>query len=331
MLSAINQSLRRLTFQSPSRLSLLSRTILAQKSRKLSQTNTQNERSRLADDNIALDFDPSKISIDTIKHEFSQLGEGSISLKMDSVTKVAQLQLVNSRMKNAYSGKMMCDLNNAMIELENWEEGKGLVILSDDPKFFSSGVDRNFIKCQNSYEGGYKMATLMHDTMSRLSLLPMLTVSLVRGRAIGGGAEICTATDFRVFSPSGSMEFIQAKLGLTTNYSGSRLVRLIGQRETLKLLLSCRKVDSKEAKRMGLCDKITYAEGDRATSEALLWLQEELLENTKVDVLRSMKSICVNPYTEGSLENNLEHEKDQFTGLWGGQSFVKAINKNMKH
>ena len=102
--------------------------------------------------------------------------------------------------------------------------------------------------------------------------------------SLGGGAEICTATDFRVFSPSGSMEFIQAKLGLTTNYSGSRLVRLIGQRETLKLLLSCRKVDSREAKRMGLCDKITYAEGDRATSETLLWLQEELLENTKVDV-----------------------------------------------
>ena len=174
MLSAINQSFRWLTFQSLSRLS-------CQKSRKLSQTNTQNERSKLAADNIALDFDPSKISIDTIKNEFSQLGEGSISLKMDSVTKVAQLQLVNSRMKNAYSGKMMCDLNNAMIELENWEEGKGLVILSDDPKFFSSGVDRNFIKCQTSYEGGYKMATLMHDTMSRLSLLPMLTVSLVRG------------------------------------------------------------------------------------------------------------------------------------------------------
>ena len=83
MLSAINQSLRRLTFQSPSRLSLLSRTILAQKSRKLSQTNTQNQRSKLADDNIALDFDPSKISIDKIKHEFSQLGEGSIFLKMD--------------------------------------------------------------------------------------------------------------------------------------------------------------------------------------------------------------------------------------------------------
>merc|ERR1712001_283403 len=94
MLSAINHSLRRLTFQSPSRLSLLSRTILPQKSRKLSQTNVKYERPKLAHGNIALDFDPSKISIDTIKHEFSQLGEGSISLKMDNITKVARLQLV---------------------------------------------------------------------------------------------------------------------------------------------------------------------------------------------------------------------------------------------
>ena len=177
--------------------------------------------SGIAYDDNAFDFDTSKISIDTIKAEFSQLGEGSISLKKDQETGIAQLQLVNSRMKNAYSGKMMCDLNDAMIEMQNWKDGKGLVILSDDPKFFSSGVDRSFIKCQNSYEGGYKMATLMHDTMWRLSFLPMLTVSLIRGRALGGGAEICTASDFRVFSPSGSLEFIQAKLGLTSNYSGS--------------------------------------------------------------------------------------------------------------
>ena len=123
------------------------------------------------------------------------------------------------------------------------------------------------------------MATLMHDTMWRLTFLPMLTVSLIRGRALGGGAEISTASDFRVFSPSGSLEFIQAKIGLTSNYSGSRLVRLIGQREALKLLLSCRKVDSKEAKKLGLCDLITYGEGYRATSETILWLQENFLED----------------------------------------------------
>ena len=216
-----------------------------------------------------------------------------------------------------------------MIELENWEEGKGLVILSDDEKFFSSGVDRNFIKAQNTYEGGYKMATLMHDTMWRLTFLPMLSVSLIRGRAIGGGAEISTASDFRVFSPSGSLEFIQAKLGLTSNYSGSRLVRLIGQKETLKLLLSCKRVDSRTAEKMGLCDLITYGEGDRAIRETLLWLEENFLDHISNDVLKSMKSICVRPCE--SIEENLEHEKGHFCNHWGGKSFSKSINKKTKH
>ena len=316
----------RLTVSLPS----LCRTISSTGAFNVRKSDVKNDPPNLALKN-AFDFDPSTISIDTIKSEFVHLGGGSISLKKDNATGIAQLQLVNSQMKNAYSGKMMCDLNDAMIELENWEEGKGLVILSDDEKFFSSGVDRNFIKAQNSYEGGYKMATLMHDTMWRLTFLPMLTVSLIRGRALGGGAEISTASDFRVFSPSGSLEFIQAKIGLTSNYSGSRLVRLIGQREALKLLLSCRKVDSKEAKKLGLCDLITYGEGYRATSETMLWLQENFLDHVNHEVLRSMKSVCVNAHHGESLEDNLEHEKMNFTSLWGGQSFGRAIRRNLKH
>ena len=221
MFAASNKSLQRLSFFSVQRLPFLYRTIVCSQSLKIKNSDSRNDPSGLALDN-AFDFDPTKISIDTIKSEFCKLGEGSISLKKDEQTGIAQLQLNNSRLKNAYSGKMMCDLNDAMIELENWKEGKGLVILSDDAKFFSSGVDRNFIKQQNSYEGGYKMASLMHDTMWRLTFLPMLTVSLIRGRAIGGGAEISTASDLRVFSPSGSLEFIQAKLGLS-NSKGNTL------------------------------------------------------------------------------------------------------------
>lgn len=330
MFAGTNKTLQKLGSRSISRLPSLLRTIFCGQPFQTQYSSVKNKPSGFAYDNV-FDFDTSKISIDTVKAEFFRLGEGSISLIKDNETGIAQLQLVNSRMKNAYSGKMMCDLNDAMIELENWKEGKGLVILSDDDKFFSSGVDRNFIKSQNSYEGGYKMATLMHDTMWRLSFLPVVTVSLIRGRALGGGAEICTASDFRVFSPSGSLEFIQAKIGLTSNYSGSRLVRLIGQKEALKLLLSCRRINAKEATNMGLCDLITYAEGDRATSETLLWLQENFLNNVNIDVLKSMKSICQRSSLSESLEENLEHEKGHFTNLWGSNLFVKAINKNIKH
>ena len=277
------------------------------------------------------DFDTSKISVDGIKEEFSKMGGGDISLVKDSTTGIAKLQLVNKRMRNAYSGKMMCDLNDAVIELENWNEGKGLIIHSDDPTFFSSGVDTNFIKSQQTYEGGYKMATLMHDTMWRLTFLPYITVSLVQGRALGGGAEICTATDFRVFSPSGSLTFIQAKVGLVSNYSGSRLVKLIGQKEALKLLLSCRTVGSKEAADLGLCDLITYGEGDRSTSETVLWLEENFLNHAHIDVIKSMKGICQQSNFSQSIEENLRKEKLEFTSRWGGDPFLKATNKNNRH
>ena len=175
------------------------------------------------------------------------------------------------------------------------------------------------------------MATLMHDTMWRLSLLPFVTVSLVRGRALGGGAEICSATDFRAFSPSGSVKFIQAKIGLVSSYSGSRLVRLIGPKETLKLLLSCRTVDSKEAVSLGLCDLITYGEGDRAINETVLWIKENFLDNAHIDAIKSMKSICQRPNFNPTFEDNLKHEKSVFTTRWGGDAFAKAINKGIKH
>ena len=104
----------RLTVSLPS----LCRSISSTGAFNVRKSDVKNDPPNLALKN-AFDFDPSTISIDTIKSEFVHLGGGSISLKKDNATGIAQLQLVNSQMKNAYSGKMMCDLNDAMIELEN--------------------------------------------------------------------------------------------------------------------------------------------------------------------------------------------------------------------
>ena len=99
-------------------------------------------------------IDISKINIDSIKSEFIQHGGGSIALTKDGETGIAKLTLSNPKIRGAISGKMMCDLHDAIIELEGWSEGKGLIILSDDPKFFSSGADLKFAKANDSHEGG---------------------------------------------------------------------------------------------------------------------------------------------------------------------------------
>ena len=276
-------------------------------------------------------IDISKINVDSIKAEFLQHGGGSITLSKDNETGIAKITLSNPKIRGAISGKMMCDLHDAILDLEGWNEGKGLILLSDDPKFFSSGADLKFAKAHDSHEGGYKMSTLMHDSLWRLSFLPYLTVSLVKGRAIGGGAELCTATDFRVFSPSGSVTFVQSKMGLTTGWGGgSRLVKIVGQREALKALVKSQEIEAKEAAELGLCDLITYAE-DKAIYETENWLNTNYLENKDIDVIKGMKSICLQANFGSDLEECLEHEKLVFTKSWGGEAFHSAVSRKIKH
>ena len=276
-------------------------------------------------------IDISKINIDSIKSEFVQYGGGTITLVKDNDTGIAKLTLSNPKIHGAISGKMMCDLHDAIIDLEGWNDGKGVIVLSDDPRFFSSGADLKFAKANDSHEGGYKMSTLMHDSLWRLTFLPYITVSLIKGRAIGGGAELSTATDFRVFSPSGSVTFVQSKMGLTTGWGGgSRLVKIVGQREALKALINSKEIDAKEAFELGLCDEITYGE-DKSLYETERWLKEKYIGNKDADVIKGMKSICLQSNFGSSLEESLEHEKLIFTKSWGGEAFHSAVNKKVKH
>jgi len=65
----------------------------------------------------------------------------------------------------------------------------------------------------------------MHNNVSRLANLPLISVCLVRGRAIGGGAELTLSTDFRTFAPTGKLNFVQARLGILPGMGGgSKLV-----------------------------------------------------------------------------------------------------------
>ena len=77
--------------------------------------------------------------------------------------------------QNGISGRMMCDLHDALVRLEELSNGredsvvKAVIFMSDDPTFFCSGGDLDTVRAIFSHEGGYKMATLMHDVMWKLS------------------------------------------------------------------------------------------------------------------------------------------------------------------
>jgi len=102
---------------------------------------------------------------------------------------IAVITICNASRKNALTGHMMVQLAEIIDELEKWRSGKALV-LHGDGGTFAAGADLTVVKDILSPEDGAKMSFFMHRTLTRLRRLPLVSLALIEGRAIGGGAEV---------------------------------------------------------------------------------------------------------------------------------------------
>lgn len=64
----------------------------------------------------------------------------------------------------------------------------------------------------------------------RFSRLHLITAVLIEGRALGGGAELTTAADFRLMAHNAKVEFVHMRMGVLPAWGGTtRLTRLVGE------------------------------------------------------------------------------------------------------
>ena len=221
----------------------------------------------------------------------------------------------------------MCELECAVSELERWPRGRGLLLHSAGD-FFCSGGDLDTVRALCRPGDGGRMSAFMQRTLARLAALPLVSVAVLAGRALGGGAELALATDFRVWSSAGRLQFVQARMGLLTGWGGgARLCGLLGPRTALDLLLSCRPVGAEEAVKLGLADApVAPPDGD-PLNYAREWLETRVAHDPTV--VRAVKQMIVN--ARGDLTDLWRKERELFDPLWGGEANRRALGGNIKH
>ncbi|XP_054897764.1 ethylmalonyl-CoA decarboxylase [Poeciliopsis prolifica] len=252
---------------------------------------------------------------------------GSVDLlKQDSG--VAVLTINNPARKNAFSGSMMVDLEEKVSQLENWTEGKGLVVRGA-AETFCSGSDLNAVRAISSPQDGMKMCMFMQDALTRLLRLPLISVALVEGRALGGGAELTTACDFRLMATGSVIQFVHKHMGLVPGWGGAaRLVRIVGNQNALKLLGGAVKVDPKSGLDVGLADGVLEADGDNPLQQAEDWLRR--YTEGPVPVIRAVKKVVL-AGRELPLLEALRMEKEVFGTVWGAPANLQALASKSKH
>jgi len=261
--------------------------------------------------------------IDEICQQFSRYEGGKIDLTKDEDTGIATITINHAERKNAFSGSMMVQLRNVVNILEDWKEGKGLILHSVGETFCSGG-DLNTVRQISNPEGGYKMATLMQDTLTRLHQLPLISVALIQGKALGGGAELVTACDYRLVTSKAEIGFVQGKMGVVTGWGGgTRLVQLVGHQKALDLLLTSRQISAADAVEMGMANGII-----ESLEETKDWLRCRL--NHAPEIVHALKEIVVTA-RRTPFDSSLKNEREIFANLWGGETNQKALRQNIKH
>lgn len=218
---------------------------------------------------------------------------------------------------------MLLDLRKSIEELESWSNGKGFIMYGAN-HMFSSGGDLTMSRETTSEDAGFAISRFVQDITTRLRTLPMVSVALIEGLALGGGAELSVAScDWRIMASDAKIGFVHGRMGLTPGWGGGiALKRLVGSSVALDLITSGRLVSATEALQIKLVNEIIES-SENNLQQAQNWLQQRTVNS--IEVLRASKILM------SMSENDLLLESMVHAPLWGGQTKIDALNKKIKH
>lgn len=239
---------------------------------------------------------------------------GRISLDLRGA--VGRLVIDNPEHRHAMTLGMMEDLGRSVQRLQSWS-GSVVLIDSSTPDAFCSGGHLGEVSSSWLNEGaGRVMSEAMTTVTDALFGLPQVTVAVIRGPAVGGGAELATAADHRVFAETAWVQFKHAALGVAAGWGGvNRLVHHVRPRVALRWMTTADRIDARLAQRVGFADLV--GPDPQALADGLI---EPIMALPAAGV-RAVKLQVAAARTGGDRAASLA----AFLSVWGGPEHRKAL------
>ncbi|MFN5615434.1 MAG: enoyl-CoA hydratase-related protein [Brevundimonas sp.] len=159
--------------------------------------------------------------------------------------------------KNAFDAATIAALREAFETLHGADHIRA-VFLRGAGGTFSAGADLSWMRDAVEWSesdnrddamGLARMLRALHD-------IPALTVALVEGAAMGGGAGLVAACDMAVAVEGSRFAFSEVKLGLIPGTIAPYVIEAVGARKARQLFLSANIFDADYAAHVGLIDMV---------------------------------------------------------------------------
>ncbi len=179
------------------------------------------------------------------------------NINVDGDGAVAIITLNRPSVLNALNSALLRELSLALLELEQQDDVRAIVITGAGAKAFAAGADIGELNAlRNAVEGGDKARAGQAITL-QIERMRKPVIMAVNGFALGGGCELAMAGDIRVASENAKFGQPEVNLGLIPGYGGSqRTTRLVGKGMAMFLCLSGDIIDAQMALQIGLVERV---------------------------------------------------------------------------
>ncbi len=179
----------------------------------------------------------------------------SKQLLIEKKDKIASIILNRPQKMNAMSKEMILGLRDAVLEIGS-DEGIRVLIIKGAGDHFCSGADLNlFTENTASYEWITAMKGV-GQIVKNLREMPQPVITMLKGVAMGGGANLALAGDFVIAAENARFCEIFINIGAIMDYGGHYfLPRLVGLAKARELAMLGNEIDGKTAASIGLIYK----------------------------------------------------------------------------
>ncbi len=241
-------------------------------------------------------------------------------IKKEITDQVGVLTIDRQEALNAMNPDVLRELDQAVKELIA-DESVGVIILTGaGEKAFIAGADIKVMQ-QLDNHGAMEFGKLGQEVTMTIEDSPKPVIAAVNGFALGGGCEIALACHIRFASENAMFAQPEVKLGLIPGWGGTqRLPRIVGKGNATELIIGGHMIDSTEALRIGLANKVFPLSDllDETNKFAHL-----ILKNGPNCIAESLH--CINESAGHSLIEGLNMEVEAFSDLFGTDETTEGL------
>ena len=243
---------------------------------------------------------------------------------------ICTLKIKREDALNAVNPAVLKELHHEVEIAKDSKDVSVIIITGSGEKSFIAGADIKLMEKLDK-KGAVEFGMLGQKVTNAIESSPKPIIAAVNGFALGGGCEIALACHLRFASKNAKFGQPEVKLGLIPGWGGTqRLPRIVGKGISIELIVGGHIIDSNEAFRIGLVNKVFEQED---LYSATVEFANIILSNGPKAVAESLK--CLNISSNYSLNDGLNEEVKKFSDLFesaeskeGLKAFVEKRKPN---